>query len=213
MCIFAPKLQGTVKKTIIILAMALTGSWATAHSETADSLRTTDIEEIVVAATPKEHVRLRRQALAATSFAQQEMLARGIRGMKGLSAEVPNLFIPDYGSRLTTSVYVRGVGSRTGTPAVALYVDGVPQLSAASYDFNFAGVDRIDVLRGPQGTLYGRGSMGGVVRVFTKNPFHYQGTEIDFDASHAAGSLSPGADPLPSRLGTLCFQRASLRQP
>ena len=58
-----------------------------------------------------------------------------------------------------------------GTPAVALYVDGVPQTSSASYDFNLAGVDRIDVLRGPQGALYGRGSMGGVIRVFTKNPF------------------------------------------
>jgi outer membrane receptor protein involved in Fe transport len=187
----ARKLNGIMKKAFIILAMALTGSWAAAYDETADSLRTTDIEEIVVAATPKEHVRLRQQALASTSFAQQEMLARGIRGITALSAEVPNLFIPDYGSRLTTSVYIRGVGSRTGTPAVALYVDGVPQLSAASYDFNFAGVDRIDVLRGPQGTLYGHGSMGGVVRVFTKNPFHYQGTEIDFDASHSAGSLAP----------------------
>ena len=159
--------------------------------EIQDSLRTTDIEEIVVAATPKESTRLRQQPLAATSLAQSEMLSRGVKGMKDLSAQAPNLFMPKYGSHLTTSVYIRGVGSRTGTPAVALYVDGVPQISPASYDFNLAGVDRIDVLRGPQGTLYGRGSMGGVIRVFTKNPFHYQGTEIDFNASHAASSLSP----------------------
>lgn len=159
--------------------------------ETMDSLRTTDIEEIVVAVTPKENSWLRQQPLASNSFAQREMQSRGIRGVKDLSAQVPNLFMPSYGSRLTTSVYVRGVGSRIGAPSVALYVDGVPQLSGASYDFNFAGVDRIDVLRGPQGTLYGRGSMGGVIRVFTKNPFHYQGTEVDVDASHAANSLSP----------------------
>lgn len=159
--------------------------------EQADSLRTTDIEEVVVAATPKENHRLRNQALASSSFAQREMRNLGVIGIKELSAQVPNLFIPNYGSRLTTSIYIRGVGSRTGTPAVALYVDGVPQVLAAGYDFNFAGVDRIDVLRGPQGTLYGRGSMGGVIRVFTKNPFHYQGTEVDFDASHAANSLSP----------------------
>lgn len=154
-----------------------------------DSLRTTDIEEIVVAATPKEGQRLRQQALASTSFAQREMQTRAIRGLKDLSSQVPNLFIPNYGSHLTTSVYIRGVGSRMGTPAVALYVDGVPQVSPAGYDFNIAGVDRIDVLRGPQGTLYGRGSMGGVIRVFTKNPFHYQGTEIDLDASHVARGL------------------------
>lgn len=155
----------------------------------ADSLRTTDIEEIVVAATPKEGQRLRQQALASTSFAQREMQTRAIQGMKDLSAQVPNLFIPNYGSHLTTSVYIRGVGSRMGMPAVALYVDGVPQISSAGYDFNLAGVDRIDVLRGPQGTLYGRGSMGGVIRVFTKNPFHYQGTEIDLDASHVARGI------------------------
>ena len=160
-------------------------------STSADSLRTTDIEEIVVAATPKEGQRMRQQALASTSLSQKEMFARGVRGIKDISAQAPNVFIPNYGSHLTTGVFVRGVGSRTGSPAVALYLDGVPQLTPASYDFNFAGVDRIDVLRGPQGTLYGRGSMGGVIRVFTKDPFRYQGTEIDFDASHAARSLSP----------------------
>ncbi|MBQ9190318.1 MAG: TonB-dependent receptor [Bacteroidaceae bacterium] len=160
-------------------------------STAADSLRTTDIEEIVVAATPKEGQRMRQQALASSSLAQREMFSRGVLGIKDISSLVPNVFIPNYGSHLTTAVFVRGVGSRTGTPAVALYLDGAPQLTSASYDFNLAGIDRIDVLRGPQGTLYGRGSMGGVIRVFTKNPFHYQGTEIDFDASHAARSLSP----------------------
>ena len=157
----------------------------------ADSIRTTDIEEIVVVSTPKEDARLRQQPLSSTSFAHEQMLERGIDGVTGLTANVPNLFIPDYGSRLTTSVYIRGIGSRTGTPAVALYVDGVPQLSPAGFDFNFSGVDRIDVLRGPQTTLYGRNSMGGVIRVYTKNPFHYQGTDITL---RGAGILHDGSD-------------------
>lgn len=160
--------------------------------ENADSLRTTDIEEVVVVSTPKENLRLRRQPLSSSSFSQASMSERGIVGIKDFSAEVPNLFIPSYGSHLTTSVYVRGIGSRIGTPAVALYIDGVPQVSAASYDFNFAAVDRVDVLRGPQSTLYGRNSMGGVIRVFTKNPMQYQGTDITFDASHAAGKVPSG---------------------
>ena len=160
--------------------------------ENADSLRTTDIEEVVVVSTPKENLRLRRQPLSSSSFSQASMSERGVVGIKDFSAEVPNLFIPSYGSHLTTSVYVRGIGSRIGTPAVALYIDGVPQVSAASYDFNFAAVDRVDVLRGPQSTLYGRNSMGGVIRVFTKNPMQYQGTDITFDASHAAGKAPSG---------------------
>ena len=156
----------------------------------ADSLHTTDIEEIVVVSTPKETARLRQQPISATAFAQDEMRQRNIDGMKALTAHVPNLFIPAYGSRLTTSVYIRGIGSRTGTPAVALYVDGVPQISPASFDFNFSDVDRIDVLRGAQATLYGRNSMGGVVRVFTKNPFHYQGTDITLN-----GAILPSGFP------------------
>ena len=172
-----------------------------------DSLLTTDIEEIVIVSTPKESTRLRQQPLSSTSFSQTEMRQRGIDGMKDLSANVPNLFIPAYGSRLTTSVYIRGIGSRTGTPAVSLYVDGVPQLSPASYDFNFSDVDRIDVLRGPQSTLYGRNSMGGVVRVFTKNPFHYQGTDVTINGallpsgSSVSGSTKSLTSPFPS--GTL----------
>lgn len=160
--------------------------------DVSDSLRTTDIEEIVIVSTPKENQRLRQQPMSSTSLSQDAMRERGIKGIKDFSATAPNLFIPDYGSHLTTAMYVRGVGSRIGTPAVALYIDGVPQVSAASYDFNFANADRVDVLRGPQSTLYGRNSMAGVIRVFTKNPMQYQGTDITLDASHAAGPSRAG---------------------
>ncbi len=160
--------------------------------EVTDSIITTDIEEIVVAATPKESLRLRRQPLSSTSFASADMTEQGMRGITDFTSSVPNLFIPNYGSRLTTSVYIRGIGSRTGTPAVALYIDGVPQISPASYDFNFSNVDRVDVLRGAQSTLYGRNSMGGVIRVFTKNPMHYQGTDIDVEGSHTAAAAPNG---------------------
>lgn len=180
-----------------------------------DSLRTTDIEEIVVVSAPKENQRLRRQPMASTSFAQNEMIERGVAGVKDLSANVPNLFIPSYGSRLTTSIYVRGIGSRTGTPAVALYVDGVPQLSSSSYDLSFSNVDRIDVLRGPQSTLYGRNALGGVVRVFTKNPMQYQGTDIRVEGSHTAGGApagrSDGGGPGSYRLNLTHYHRINSR--
>ena len=172
--------------------LILAAVFALFTTDVADSLRTTDIEEIVVVSTPKESQRLRQQPLSSTSLSQDAMHERGIVDVKDISATVPNLFIPNYGSNLTTGIYVRGVGSRIGTPAVALYVDGVPQVSAASYDFNFANVDRIDVLRGSQSTLYGRNSMGGVIRVFTKNPMQYQGTDITFDGSHVAGKAQDG---------------------
>ena len=148
-----------------------------------DTARVVDIEEVVVIATPKENNRLRQQPLSSTSFSQAEMQADGITSIKSLSALVPNLFIPDYGSKLTTSVYVRGIGSRINTPAVGLYVDNIPFIDKSAFDFNYSDIERIDVMRGPQSTLYGRNTMGGLVRVFTKSPFTYQGTDVRLGAA------------------------------
>ena len=142
-----------------------------------------DIEEVVVIATPKENNRLRQQPLSATSFSQGDMRNNSVTSVKSLSGLVPNLFIPDYGSKLTTSVYVRGIGSRINTPAVGLYVDNIPFIDKSAFDFNYSDIERIDVLRGPQGTLYGRNTMGGLIRVFTKSPFTYQGTDVSLGAA------------------------------
>ena len=152
-------------------------------SAPADTTRVIDIEEVVVIATPKENNRLRQQPISATSFSQGDMRNNSVTSVKSLSGLVPNLFIPDYGSKLTTSVYVRGIGSRINTPAVGLYVDNIPFIDKSAFDFNYSDIERIDVLRGPQGTLYGRNTMGGLIRVFTKSPFTYQGTDISLGAA------------------------------
>ncbi len=145
--------------------------------------RVADIEEIVVVATPKENTRLRQQTLSSSSFSNAEIRARGVTSIKSFSTQVPNLYIPAYGSKLTTSTYIRGIGSRINTPAVGLYVDNIPYLNKNAFDFNFAEIDRVDVLRGPQGTLYGRNTMGGLIRVYTKSPFDYQGTDLQLSAA------------------------------
>ena len=149
----------------------------------ADSTRLIDIEELVIIATPKENNRLRQQPLSSTSFSQDDMRNKGISSVKTMNGLVPNLFIPDYGSKLTTSVYVRGIGSRINTPAVGLYVDNIPFIDKSAFDFNYSDIERIDILRGPQGTLYGRNTMGGLIRVYTKSPFTYQGTDVNLSAA------------------------------
>lgn len=149
----------------------------------ADTSRVQDVEAAVVVAQPKEHALLRRQAVSASVFGGRELAARGVEAVKDISAFAPNLYMPDYGSRLTSAVYVRGVGSRSGSPAVGLYVDGVPFADKSAYDFDFLDVARVDVLRGPQGTLYGRGAMGGVLRVFTADPLTTHGTTVRLGAT------------------------------
>ena len=126
-----------------------------------------DIEEVVVIATPKENRKLRDLPVAATVLSQDNMRANQVNSVKNLTGIVPNLFIPDYGSKLTTSIYIRGIGSRINTPSVGLYVDNIPYIDKSAFDFNYADIERIDILRGPQGTLYGRNTMGGLIKVST----------------------------------------------
>ena len=172
------KIQTSKFKSILLLSSCLLSINTKAEVAPADTARVIDLEDVVVIATPKEQGKLRQLPAAVTMLGQQDMQLHGITSLKGTSTVVPNLFIPDYGSRLTSAVYIRGVGSRINTPAVGLYVDNVPYLDKSAFDFPYYDIERIDVLRGPQGTLYGRNSMGGLIKVNTKNPFNYQGTDI-----------------------------------
>lgn len=138
---------------------------------------TVDMKELTVVAT-KETSPYRRQALAVTTLGAQTLSNQQVFSVKGLSHLVPNFFMPDYGSRLTSAMYIRGVGSRINTPAVGLYVDDVPWLDKSGFDFDLGDIERIDVLRGPQGTLYGRNTLGGLVKVYSRSPLSYEGTDI-----------------------------------
>lgn len=164
---------------LAVLCLAAT----TLQAEERDTIKVVDVEEIVVIATPKENKKLRELPASVTLLSQQQMQAAQVDGVKSLSAIVPNLFIPDYGSRLTSAIYIRGIGSRINTPSVGLYVDNIPFVNQSAFDFSYADVERIDVLRGPQGTLYGRNAMGGLLKIHTKSPFTYQGTDLRLGAA------------------------------
>lgn len=111
-----------------------------------------------------------------STFLMRRIEERGIASPKNLSAVVPGLNIPDYGTSMTSTIYVRGLGSRMDNPVIGLYVDDVPIIDKNCYDFLFTDIRRIDFLHGPQGTLYGRNSMLGVLSVETLSPTAYQGT-------------------------------------
>ncbi|HEY9551622.1 MAG TPA: TonB-dependent receptor, partial [Prevotella sp.] len=81
-----------------------------------------------------------------------------------------------------SSMYIRGIGSRVNSPAVGIYVDGMPIMSKAAFNFHTYQLERVDVLRGPQGTLYGQNTEGGLVRMYSRNPMNYQGTDLSLSA-------------------------------
>lgn len=143
-----------------------------------DTSRVYNIEEVVVVSQPKEAFWLRKQPLSSSSFSTADLQQMGLRDMRDLSTYVPSFSMPSYGSRLTSSVYVRGIGSRINSPAASVYVDNVPLQNKAAFNFHTYGIDRIDVLRGPQGTLYGLNAEGGLIRMYSKNPFNYKGTDV-----------------------------------
>lgn len=143
-----------------------------------DTIKTYNIDEVVVTSSTKETNDLRMLPGSVSILSPQAIAARQIDALKDISAFVPNLYMPDYGSKLTSAIYIRGIGARSSGQSIGLYVDNVPYLDKSAFDFELTDIQRIEVLRGPQGTLYGRNAMGGIVNIYTLSPLDYQGTKI-----------------------------------
>jgi len=147
--------------------------------EVSDTSRVVDLDEVIIVSQPKEGFLLRQQPMSSSAFGEQDMQRLDIRSLSQLSKYVPSFTMPEYGSRLTSSLYIRGIGARVNNTAVGIYYDNIPLMSKSAFNTHFYMLDRIDVLRGPQGTLYGANTEGGIVRIYSKNPMNYQGTDIN----------------------------------
>ncbi|MBK5722395.1 TonB-dependent receptor [Dysgonomonas sp. Marseille-P4677] len=132
----------------------------------------------------KQNNNLYVQPVAASLITSKEINDFNIVNIKEITSLAPNLYIPDYGSKMTSPAYIRGIGSHRNAPSVGLYVDGVPYFDRSSFDVNINDIDRIEILRGPQGTIYGRNTMGGIINIFTKSPFKYKGTNLNLTAGN-----------------------------
>lgn len=118
----------------------------------------------------KERTYLESLASPVSIIKADELHQTGTYRPQELSSRIPGLHIPDYGASLTSTIYLRGMGSRMDNPVMGLYVDGIPILDKNAYDYDWAGITRATMLHGPQGTLYGRNSMGGVLSLRTMSP-------------------------------------------
>lgn len=110
-----------------------------------------------------------------TRISGAELRRLGVDAVKGVGEIAPNIYMPDYGSRMTSSIYSRGLGARIDQPVVGLSVDNIPYLNKDAYDFSFTDIQRIEVLRGARAVLNGRNTMGGQINVYTLSPLRYQG--------------------------------------
>ncbi len=177
-----------MNKKIVFVFLTLGGCLTTMASSfvnidtksVSDSSKVVDLDEIVVVAQPKEQVRLRLQPVSSNVLGSKQLQQLHVTDLSEVSQYVPSFVMPAYGSRLTSSMYMRGIGSRINNPAVGVYYDNIPLMSKAAFNHHFYMLDRVDILRGPQGTLYGQNTEGGLVRIYTKRPtnYHYQGTDV-----------------------------------
>ena len=175
-----------MNKKIVFVLLALVGQLSAGATPLkdfdtealSDTSKVIDLDEVTIVSQPKEQVRLRLQPVSSNVFGSEQLQQLNVHDLSQLSQYVPSFTMPSYGSRLTSSVYVRGIGSRINSPAIGIYYDNIPLMSKAAFNNHFYMLDRVDILRGPQGTLYGQNTEGGLVRIYSKNPMNYQGTDI-----------------------------------
>lgn len=155
-------------------------------------LMSKELQEVVIKAS-KDNVTYKAIPASVSVISTNLIEDTEVRSLNDLTGTAPNFFMPDYGSKLTSPVYIRGIGSRINSPSVGLYVDYVPYFEKAAFDFDFFDIRRIEVLRGPQGTLFGRNTMGGIINVVTTSPMDYQGSHLNLSAgNYGTYSLNAG---------------------
>jgi iron complex outermembrane receptor protein len=136
---------------------------------------TAGLGEVVVTA-QKEETDLQKTPLAVSALGTRQLREYRVWDFKDLTALAPNLFVVEHGNSTGSNfLNIRGVMGFSNEQAVATYVDGVYQFDYYAAPTQLLNVERIEVLRGPQGTLYGRNALGGVVNIVTKQPTNTPG--------------------------------------
>lgn len=110
-----------------------------------------------------------------TTIDRAEIELLDINAVKDAGIITPNFYMPDYGSRMTSSVYVRGLGARIDNPVVGLVVDNVPIMNKDAFDFDVFDIERMELTRGSVGVMNGRNSIGGQINVSTLSPWKEKG--------------------------------------
>jgi len=140
---------------------------AQAQDATAD----TSVDEVVVTAQKREQV-LFNVPMAVSAVSGGEIAQRGAQELEDLQYTVPGLSIAQLGPG-TERVELRGISVFSGLPTVGVYLDELPlngETSQSGLDVRLMDMERVEVLRGPQGTLYGQGAVGGTIRYITHAP-------------------------------------------
>jgi len=143
-------------------------------------------DEITVTATKREQS-IYEVPIAVSAFEGDKLAAQGITSINDIGKFVPNMNVTSFSAGHVSSInpFIRGIGMQdhliTTDPGVSVYVDGVYLGRQVGQNWSLANIERVEVLRGPQGTLYGRNSIGGAVNIITKTPGADPGARVGFE--------------------------------
>ena len=143
-------------------------------------------EEIVVTAQRREQS-IYDVPVAISAFSPETIERQGITDLVDLGKFVPNLNVTGFSAGHTSSAnpFIRGIGLQdhliTTEPGVGVYVDGIYLGRQVGQNWNLTNIERVEVLRGPQGTLYGRNSIGGAINIITRKPGDEEGGKVSVD--------------------------------
>ncbi len=126
------------------------------------------LDELIVTAQKRDEL-LQSAPYTISTLPASKVADYKLWNLKDIGAIIPNLNLANPGDNRNVAS-IRGIASSSYDPAIATYVDGVNQFNLDTYIPQLEDVERIEVLRGPQGTLYGRNAMGGVINVITRQP-------------------------------------------
>ena len=172
---------GSLPALLLGAALAVSAAGGTAMAAdppakpAAPAAANSGLSEVVVTAQFRE-TQLQKTPLAITAITAQGLQARGETNVTQLAATVPNTVISPLGSGWgsTLAAFIRGVGLGDNIlsfePGVPIYIDGVYNGRPQGAIFDLLDLDRVEVLRGPQGTLFGKNALGGAVSLFSKKP-------------------------------------------
>lgn len=193
----------TVLSTVIFAALALPAAAQSQNPQTAQAQpaqRSTSIEEIVVTARKKEETVL-TTPISITAFSGEVLQAAGIKDVKSLVQLTPGVTYDNIGQISNATVTIRGLaqpGLIADETNVGIFVDGLYASGRTGTDFFINGIQRVEVVRGPQSALYGRNTFSGAINYITRQPGdEYEGGFNIEGGSHGRkGFAAFGAGPV-----------------
>lgn len=189
---------------LLFLVPGMLPAQETAPSGAGQDAESTPIDTIVVTTARRREESLQDVPVAVSAFGEAALRDLQARALDGLQGAVPNTnIVQGRGSASSVNVFIRGVGQpdalQTFDPGVGIYVDDVYLSRIQGALFSMFDVERIEVLRGPQGTLYGKNTAGGAIKIITLNPGLEPRAEVEVTAGdfgrletklYAGGGLS-----------------------